>query len=565
MVKKNVRGKKAVGPPQPKLKKDPGLPNLRTVKQKLTNQLERHKKDIEAQKNRQQEARRRLSNQNRSLTALVRNAEKRDAQFNASQGNGAEENYAQVAEAALSSKDNSRRAYYKEFRKVMEAADVILEVLDARDPIGCRTKQIERLIMESGTNKRIILILNKIDLVPREVVEQWLKFLRNEYPTVAFKASTQNQRKNLGQSNISVDTASEDLLNTSECLGADNLIKLLKNYCRNSNLKTSITVGVIGFPNVGKSSVINSLRRSKVCGVGSTPGFTKVAQEIHLDKNIKLLDCPGIVFSKGDNGESLSEVLLRNCIKVELLEDPVTPVEFIVEKCNPEQLMSLYSVEPFANANDFLIQLAKQRGKLKRGGIPDIASAARSILNDWNIGKIPFYTVPPTTRRNEADTAIVQGWSKEFSLDELDEDQSILAGVAPMVEFSAKPIVMTAEEQDNIDEAMNSDSDEMEEDDLSHMDMKPQIQINPKIKNKPIVRTSKVQDLITEAEAELNPQMNKSLKKQMKQQRKKAQKAVARSGEDMEMEMEDGAPPPAFDFGSYAGGLPGDDEDEEEL
>jgi nuclear GTP-binding protein len=162
--------------------------------------------------------------------------------------------------------------------------------------------------------------------VPRENVESWLKYLRNEYPAIAFKASTQSQRRNLSQSNMSADIASSDMLNSSECLGADQLVKLLKNYCRNLNMKTSITVGVIGYPNVGKSSVINSLKRSKVCGVGSTPGFTKVAQQITLDKNIKLLDCPGIVFAaQGHNGESDAEVLLRNCVKVELLEDPITP------------------------------------------------------------------------------------------------------------------------------------------------------------------------------------------------------------------------------------------------
>ena len=169
--------------------------------------------------------------------------------------------------------DNSRKAYYKEFKKVLEAADVILEVLDARDPIGCRSKQIEELIMSSGTSKKIILVLNKIgtachplsrvvlltapmfflyiDLVPREIAEKWLKYLRNEFPTIAFKASTQTQRKNIGHVNTPVDIASDDMLNSSECLGADNLIKLLKNYCRNLNIKTSISVGVIGFPNVG--------------------------------------------------------------------------------------------------------------------------------------------------------------------------------------------------------------------------------------------------------------------------------------------------------------------------
>ena len=159
------------------------------------------------------------------------------------------------------------------------------------------------------------------------MVEQWLKHLRNEFPAIAFKASTQSQRTNLGQSTVSIAKASEDMLNSAECLGADTLVKLLKNYCRNSNIKTAITVGVVGFPNVGKSSVINSLKRSKACSVGSTPGVTKVAQEIHLDKNIKLLDCPGIVFSRSSNPADSANVVLRNCIKVELIEDPIAPGE----------------------------------------------------------------------------------------------------------------------------------------------------------------------------------------------------------------------------------------------
>ncbi|CAN0558971.1 unnamed protein product [Ectocarpus sp. 12 AP-2014] len=62
---------------------------------------------------------------------------------------------------------------------------------------------------------------------------------------------------------------------------------VLKNYCRSLNLKTAITVGVIGYPNVGKSSLINSLKRSKAVGVSATPGFTKSMQEINLDKTVR--------------------------------------------------------------------------------------------------------------------------------------------------------------------------------------------------------------------------------------------------------------------------------------
>ena len=94
-------------------------------------------------------------------------------------------------------KEQSLKSFYKEFKKVVEAADVIIEVLDARDPMGSRCIQVEEMIISSGTNKKLVLLLNKIDLVPKENVQAWLKYLRNQYPTVAFKSSTQNQNEKL--------------------------------------------------------------------------------------------------------------------------------------------------------------------------------------------------------------------------------------------------------------------------------------------------------------------------------------------------------------------------------
>lgn len=89
-------------------------------------------------------------------------------------------------------------------------------------------------------------------------------------------------------------------------------------------IKKSITVGVIGLPNVGKSSLINSLKRSHVVNVGATPGLTRSMQEVHLDKNVKLLDCPGVVMLRSAGGSD-SSIALRNCKRIEKLEDPVTP------------------------------------------------------------------------------------------------------------------------------------------------------------------------------------------------------------------------------------------------
>ncbi|XP_077385201.1 guanine nucleotide-binding protein-like 3-like protein [Festucalex cinctus] len=323
--------------------------------------------------------------------------------------------------------ENSRKAYYREFKKVVEAADVILEVLDARDPLGCRCPQVEQAVIQSGTNKKIVLVLNKIDLVSKEIVEKWIKYLRNEFPTVAFKASTQQQSKNLKRSNVSVTQATTELLSSSACIGADCLMKLLGNYCRNLDIKTAITVGVVGFPNVGKSSLINSLKRSRACNVGATPGVTKCLQEVHLDKHIKLLDCPGIVMATSTTDAAM---ILRNCVKIEQLVDPVPPVEAILRRCNKAQILQHYGVPDFHTPLEFLALLARRKGKLRKGGVPDTDKAAKSVLMDWTGGRISYFTHPPETHTlpMHVSAEIVTEMGKAFDWDELEKgNQEVLA------------------------------------------------------------------------------------------------------------------------------------------
>ncbi|XP_068576198.1 guanine nucleotide-binding protein-like 3-like protein [Cebidichthys violaceus] len=323
--------------------------------------------------------------------------------------------------------ENSRKAYYREFKKVVEASDVILEVLDARDPLGCRCPQVEQAVIQSGTNKKIVLVLNKIDLLSKEIVEKWIKYLRNEFPTVAFKASTQQQNKNLKRSNVPVTQATTELLSTSACVGADCLMKLLGNYCRNLDIKTAITVGVVGFPNVGKSSLINSLKRARACSVGATPGVTKCLQEVHLDKHIKLLDCPGIVMATSTTDAAM---ILRNCVKIEQLVDPLPPVEAILRRCNKAQIMEYYGVSDFHTALEFLAMLARRQGKLRKGGLPDTDKAAKSVLMDWTGGRISYFTHPPETHTlpTHVSAEIITQMGKAFDWDELEKgNQEVLA------------------------------------------------------------------------------------------------------------------------------------------
>lgn len=139
----------------------------------------------------------------------------------------------------------------------------------------------------------------------------------------------------------------EQMVKASTAVGTENLMNLLKNYARvdgESKAKQTIYVGVVGFPNVGKSSLINSLKRSRAATVGNTPGVTKIMQEIMLDKNIMLLDSPGVVLSTKDQSDSL---ILRQAIKIEELEDPIRPVEALIARIEREEILNLYGITDF--------------------------------------------------------------------------------------------------------------------------------------------------------------------------------------------------------------------------
>lgn len=325
------------------------------------------------------------------LSALLRSAELRSKAFDAMDANDEEEPPLLVAQE----KDNSKKAYFVEFKKVIQDSDIVLQVLDCRDPLGSRDPSTEHWIQQCGPEKKLVFVLNKIDLVPKENAQAWLKYLRNEYPTVPF---CQSQKQ----------------------IFVDGLLGALKSYSKRPQVegkKASIVVGVIGFPNVGKSSLINSLKREKACAVGSTPGLTKRSQLVHLDGSLKLLDSPGIVFSAAETAGIASDLTLRNCLRPEQLEDPIAPVGLILQKCPKDKLLSIYSIADFSNATEFLSLVAKKYGKLLKGGVPNVVAAAKIVLQDWNSGKVPFYTIPPSRDHEQLQASIMADFSPEFNLD----------------------------------------------------------------------------------------------------------------------------------------------------
>eukprot|EP00055_Hartaetosiga_balthica_P012330 m.59552 g.59552 ORF g.59552 m.59552 type:complete len:502 (-) comp7911_c0_seq7:2235-3740(-) len=381
-----------------KLKKDPGVPSMHPLRKEIIKEIQEAKEMAEQERMSQKERQREQMKQKiMDLETLQRDAESRSHQYETARD-------MEKLEGKKELKDTSRRSFFKEFASVIEEADVILQVLDARDPIASRSELVENAILECRGTKKLILVLNKIDLVPRSVTMQWLKYFRNEFPTIAFKASTQSQRTNLSQGT-----------SLASSQGGATLMKLLKNYGSSQGLKKTITVGVVGYPNVGKSSIINSLKRKKVTGVGQLPGITRHTQRVMLEKNIFLLDSPGIVFSSKSD---LSSLVLRNCVRMDALENPVSVIDRLLHRCDVSQIMEFYGLPSFDSTTEFLQLLAKRLGKLKKGGIPNIDASANQVLHDFHTGKVSYFSQPPAEYKpeNQLSAEIVSEWGEAFDI-----------------------------------------------------------------------------------------------------------------------------------------------------
>lgn len=426
---------------------------------------------------------------------------------------------------------NTAHSFVQEVNKVIEKSDIIVQVLDARDPMGTRSAEVEKTVL--GTGKRLLLLLNKCDLIPADNLKAWLIFLRKEFPTLPFKASTQNQRNQLSQNRgINIQELYEDeVISNKRCLGAQHLMKILGNYCRNKDIKISIKVGVVGFPNVGKSSVINSLKRTKACLTGATPGLTRLAQEVTLDKHVQLIDSPGVIFDKSDS----TGAALRNACRVEALADPVTPALEIISRANKEQLMLQYKIkEDYVNGEEFMAHIAKARGFIGRGGIYNQDAAARLIINDWNSGKIKYYTVPPEENKNALiSTQIVSTFAKEFELDSDFTDKSVMMNLPQVLPSSTVKMDVSSEEAMEA-HAANEKDDEAEQNEKEDFDIEEMEDSSKEKRTRTLVRilanpskkrkAQEVDDSINDPSYN-NLRQNRSLKAAFKKAQKKAKKS----------------------------------------
>ncbi|XP_002528567.2 nuclear/nucleolar GTPase 2 [Ricinus communis] len=317
-----------------------------------------------------------------------------DAPAEGSEGDG----FRDLVRHTMFEKGQSKRIW-GELYKVIDSSDVVVQVIDARDPQGTRCYHLERHLKEHCKQKHMVLLLNKCDLVPAWATKGWLRILSKEYPTLAFHASI------------------------NKSFGKGSLLSVLRQFARLKSDKQAISVGFVGYPNVGKSSVINTLRTKNVCKVAPIPGETKVWQYITLTKRIFLIDCPGVVYQ---NKDTETDIVLKGVVRVTNLHDAAEHIGEVLKRVKKEHLQRAYKIKEWNDEDDFLVQLCKSTGKLLKGGEPDYMTAAKMVLHDWQRGKIPFF-VPPLRQQDDIVEHDTFGMDEEAAEDSNQESAAFKA------------------------------------------------------------------------------------------------------------------------------------------
>jgi ribosome biogenesis GTPase A len=241
--------------------------------------------------------------------------------------------------------------YQDMVKKVITNADILLLLLDARFVEETRHPGIESRVKK--LNKPLIYVITKSDLIDRSKAEAYKKLF---HPCV-FVSAKQHQTGMLREAI---------------------LIEAQKNHISDP------VVGVLGYPNVGKSSLINALNGHQAASTSSESGHTRSIQKIKMDNRITLLDTPGVIPFFDNDKMKQAVIGAIDCSKA---EEPDLVVMELMQKF-PGRIEAYYKIAPSEDEEQRILDIGAKFNLLKKGGEPDLLRASRMILKDWQAGKI---------------------------------------------------------------------------------------------------------------------------------------------------------------------------------
>ena len=262
----------------------------------------------------------------------------------------------------------------RQMQEDIKLVDLVIELVDARIPMSSRNPDIDEL----GKNKARLILLNKADLADERQNQAWMAFFEKKgYFVVRMDARSKAQMQPVN--NVILDACKEKI----------------ERDRRRGIKNRPVRAMVVGIPNVGKSTFINSFAGRACAKTGNKPGVTKGKQWIRLNKSVELLDTPGILWPKFEDQSVGLKLALIGSIKDEILNIDEMSLELIkyLQKDYADALCERYSLDVCEDPIKVLEGIAENRACIKKGGEPDLSKAAALILDEFRCGTIGRITL----------------------------------------------------------------------------------------------------------------------------------------------------------------------------
>lgn len=262
----------------------------------------------------------------------------------------------------------------RQMQEDIKLIDLVIELVDARIPMSSRNPDIDEL----GKNKFRLILMNKADLADPECSRAWSNYFREKgFSVILLDARSKSGMKDVTNAILSA---------CSEKIERDR-----KRGIKNRPVRAM----VVGIPNVGKSTFINSYAGKACAKTGNKPGVTKGKQWIRFGKNVELLDTPGILWPKFEDQNVGLRLAMIGSINDEILNTDELAIEMIrfLKEQYPGLLAARYEVEESRTEAELLCDIALRRQCLGKGGEADYSKAAALLIDDFRSGRLGRITL----------------------------------------------------------------------------------------------------------------------------------------------------------------------------